>query len=347
MVLAAVMLTGCGDDNPHFTLRCRIEGLGSQGVDMIYTDHRGVLRKVTSHPDSKGIVEFTGSSATPTLAELFTTGSGEPLLALPVKDGEKVEARMVMGQPLTLEVKGWKPAPAYAELAAAIDSLADPEERNRAVAKQVKEHPGDFLSALMLITRFHVPGHELEADSLLNLLLPEARPQGMMKNWAVPLGTQTSTGARGEMKNVSMVYGTDSVRRANLAPGLQSYGLLLVTSQTKKRDIVLALRSLRDSFPRSRLEILEASVNPDSATWRSSIARDTANWQQGWTPGGVSSAALRRLQIPRVPYYIVSDSTGRVMYRGDDFTAADSTIRICLGDTLQRPPSSQPEADPE
>lgn len=329
-LMAAMALTGCGDDNPHFTLRCRIEGLGSQGVDMIYTDQRGVLRKVTSHPDSKGIVEFTGESAAPTLAELFTTGRGEPLLALPVKNGEKVEARMAMGQPLTLEVKGWKPAPAYVRMAAAVDSLADAKERNRAVANLVKEHPGDFLSAMMLITRFQVAGHELEADSLLNLLLPEARPQGMMKNWAVPLGTQTSTGARGEMKNVSLVYSTDSTRRANLSPGLQSYGLLLVTSNSKKRDEVVELRSLRDSFPRTRLEILEASVNPDSAAWRSSIARDTANWQQGWAPGGVSSATLRRLQIPRVPYYIVSDSAGTVLYRGDNFGEATTTVRRCL-----------------
>ncbi|MDE6557092.1 MAG: hypothetical protein K2K55_09050 [Duncaniella sp.] len=329
-IFLTLLLTSCSDDDPHFTVRLRVDGLGNQGVDMVYTDRRGALRRVTAHPDSKEIIEFTGSAPSPTLAEFFTAGSARPLLALPVEDGRKIEARMKFGLDSTLVVKGWKPAAEFVRLLASTDSVADPIERNSRIAAIVGDHPKDFLSAFLLMTRFHVPGHELEADSLLQLIDQEILPQGMVKNWARMLGGQIATGAREEMRGVSLPISADTLRRASLTPGLQSYQLLAVTAKAKNRDDILTLRSLRDSFPNNRLDLLEVGAQTDSATWRADIARDTAGWQQGWAPGGVSSAPLRRLEIPRLPFYIVADSSTKIIYRGESLDEAAAVIRSRL-----------------
>ena len=329
--LAGMLLSGCSDKKENFTVRCRLAGLGSQGVEMVYTDARGVLKRVTGHPDAKEIVEFTGVSAEPTLAELYLSGRGEEVAAFPVKNGEKIEARMTLGQPATLELKGWKTAQRYVAMAAEADSASAGAARNRVVARLVEEHPGELAAAFLLMTRFDAAGHELEADSLVRLLTPEARPQGMFRQWAMLLGAQLTTGARAEMRGITMPVSADSMKRAQLTPGLQSYGLLVVTDRPKDARVRGELRSLRDSFPKSRLVILEAGVQADSAVWRTDIKRDTATWLQGWAPGGVSSAALRRLQVPRVPYCLVTDSTGAILYRGESVEEGAEMVREKLG----------------
>ena len=45
--LAGMLLSGCSDKKENFTVRCRLAGLGSQGVEMVYTDARGVRGFIT------------------------------------------------------------------------------------------------------------------------------------------------------------------------------------------------------------------------------------------------------------------------------------------------------------
>lgn len=50
-------------------------------------------------------------------------------------------------------------------------------------------------------------------------------------------------------------------------------------------------------------------------------------WIQAWAPGGVASSRLRRLAVPRVPYYIIADSTATVRYRGSSLKEAETFLR--------------------
>lgn len=52
----------------------------------------------------------------------------------------------------------------------------------------------------------------------------------------------------------------------------------------------------------------------------------SAIWLQTWAPGSVASTNIGKLSIPRLPYFIVADSTGAQIYRGPSISTAENTI---------------------
>ena len=110
-------------------------------------------------------------------------------------------------------------------------------------------------------------------------------------------------------------------------PSQQSYSLLAFTDSRKPDSIISRLRNLRKSLGKRRLKIIEISLTGDSAMWRASVKGDSMNWFQAWAPGSTAAREIRRLAVPRAPFYIVADSTGTQLYRGTSAYSAYTLIR--------------------
>ncbi|MBD5332436.1 MAG: hypothetical protein HDR97_01615 [Bacteroides sp.] len=365
LVLSATGLwtVSCGGDE-GFTVTCEIDGLGDHGVEMVYATDRGLSH--TSHHPKDGKVELHGNSSVPTPVDIFTI-DGSLIATLVMKNGEKARVTMELGVPRSLKVEGQSASRDYTAFVVEHDSLlrhGSPATVNRLIASFVKDNPSSIASTMLMVNKFITDGYELSADSLLSSIEPEARPRLLTGSWASGLGEQVSPGARRDMRMFTMNYARDTFAR--YTPGLQGFALLAFTEGVKPDSLTAELKALRRDLPRRRFMMMEISVDPDSATWRRNIAPDSAvaatapltlpadsvspdstdsaktkapalktdsgkgkapEWIQAWSPGGVASTRMRRLAVPRTPYYIIADSTGTVRYRGSSLEQAGAFLR--------------------
>lgn len=323
ILLAALALSACTPDD-EFVIDLNIDGLGTSAVEMTYFN-RSVHR--TAAHAVKGKVRLRGSSDDYTLVEI--TADAERLLYCVAKNGQTVKATMHLDDRSTLRIKGNEPSQLLGAFEAGhptlTDSLAaDPYAANAAVAAFVYSHPESVASTALLMTRFNARDRELQADSLINILTPQARPASMVKNFAPVTGEQVSASVRGSVKPMTLWCGRDTV--AKFIPSYQTAGMIVFTDTRKPDSITSALRTLRADYTNRQLALVEVSLGPDSATWRRDIEPDSATWLQAWTPGGASGPAIRSLAVPATPYYIVTDSTSEQLYRGRSLSQALRTL---------------------
>lgn len=327
IVLLAV--TACGGEE-GFVIKCEIEGLDTRGLEMVYMTRGGVSR-ASFHPVD-GKVELKGTSSQPTLVEVFAL-DGSRLWSCVASDGDRLKVKMKLGDPSSLKVTGQDASRDYAAFVAQHDSIlahGSDSEVNRLISEAVRSNPASMASTLLMVTQFRAAGHELLADSLLNEIAPEARPALLASAYASTVGEQVTTSARGDVKSFTLRTGLDSLGHDTIVryvPSMQSYSLLMFSDAARPDSITARLRSLRRALSQRRLKIIEISVAPDSAMWHAYSKGDSINWYQAWAPGSTSGREIRRLAIPRTPFYIVADSSGAQLYRGTSAYEADRLIR--------------------
>ena len=333
-VLAGAMAVSCGNDE-EFVINCEIKGLGEKGVEMIYFN-RG-LRKAAFHPvDDK--VSLHGSAPDLTVVEVYTLDN-KLLFSCVAQNGDELEVKMNLDEPASLKVKGNEVSEQYAAFVAENAELLGSRDYagiNSLISKTVSAHPDRISSAVILTRYLMARGNELLADSLINLLTPEARPAALIKGFAAMVGEQVSSSARGDVRPITLRQGRDSVSgrdtTVRFVPSFHSYSLMAFTYEHKSDTITNRLKELKRDYPNNRrFDALEISLQPDSASWRTAILGDSAKWLQAWAPGGSASPQIRSLAIPATPFFIVTDSTGRQLYRGGSITAANDTLRKRLG----------------
>lgn len=312
-------MTACGNSS-RFVVEGEMLNFGDRMVEMTYWDGNSWQR--TTSPTNGGRFALEGSAEEPTMVELRLVG-GDRLVDLVAENGDKIKLKMDYKNPASIEISGNDASRDYgkwlAENAALISSR-NPEAINRAVARFVGEHRESMASTLLLLSRFYVPGHEVEADSLLQLIDEDARRASLIDIVASMIERQAAAEARGNVKPMNLYTSRDSTFR--YYPDDQSYTLLVFSDRLKLDTLTRPLRQLRSRLNGRRLAIVEISLSPDSMEWRRNIAGDTATWVQTWAPGAAASLPVRDLAIPRVPFFIVADSTGSQLYRGTSVTAA-------------------------
>ena len=66
-------------------------------------------------------------------------------------------------------------------------------------------------------------------------------------------------------------------------------------------------------------------MSPDSAGWKKTLDGDSTEWKHYWAPGGTLNRNLANIGINTIPYYIVTTSIGKQLYRGNSIDEAIAT----------------------
>lgn len=335
IISSLILLTtvyACGGEE-GFIIKCEIEGLGTHGLEMVYATRDG-LSKASFHPVD-GKVELKGQSVQPTLVEVFTI-DGELLFSCVAQNGDEMKLKMKLGQPGSLVMTGQDASRDFTAFVAQHDSLlraGSDAQVNQLIADWVRANPANMASTLLMVTKYRTDGYELEADSLMSDIAPQARPALLSASYASTVGTQVTPSVTADLKVMTLRIGLDSMGHDTLirfVPSRQSYTLLAFTDERKPDTLTKRMRDLRKDHPKRRLNIIELSLSPDSTLWRSQIMNDSMNWWQAWLPGSAAAREIRQLAVPHTPYYIVADSNGKQLYRGKSLLQADTMIRSRL-----------------
>ncbi len=328
-IAAAFIAAACADKD-SFTVEGQIEGGGAQTVELLYfTD--GAAKRLTAAA-SDGKFSLTGTAPRPALAYLSVAGNA-PLATLVVENGDNISCT-VNPDSTVWKASGNQATELLARFTAENASLlrsGDDAAVNSAVAAYVKANPKRVASAALIVTCFRTRGHELQLDSIMSLLAPEARQPAVLQNFMSTVTTQISLDARQRLTPMSFYESRDTTYR--YVAQRQTLSLFAFTDddRTARDSIIPRLQALADSFPARRCRIIEVSLALDSAEWRRTLATTPeAEWQRVWAPGSVSAPLLRKLAVSRVPFFIVADSLGDQLYRGSSVSHADNLIRSRL-----------------
>ncbi len=313
MVIAAVALsslTGCSKA-PRFTVKGHIEGVSGGDVVIQWHDGHGMQRHDVTVAD--GSFSFTGVADDYVLLWIVSE-RGEPLANLIARNGDKLKAEINPDDPGASKTGGNRPTEELSDWLAATADIRgnhDAGAVNDAIETFIADHPTSPAATALLTNFFYAADSEVRADSLLRLLQPQARSRALLGSFPSLLASRLTLDASGALRTGSLP-GPDG-KRIRLYPREATLTLVAFSSPSGQRradSAVIILRELTSRYPRRRLLPLEVSGAPDSITWASNIASDSAAWLSTWVPGATADRQWRQLAVPSLPYFIVADSTG-------------------------------------
>lgn len=323
---ACVAAAACGSSD-DFRVLGSVDNLGTQNLRVAYRTDKGVEAFTTTAID--GQFSFTGKSPRETLVEIFTTDRA-PLGYVVIKNGQTVKARFNRDNRYDVTLKGngvSSDLAAFMRDHADVLSAGSDAEVNALVARYVGDHADDMVSTVLLLTQFRAGGHEAEADSLLALIDPGARPGYLCDAVRSALDERLRYDMSTPVVPFDLFTSADTLMAFNSADAAVS--LLVFTSREADRDneLVGAMREIYNRYKNDEgVRLVDISLAIDTAAWHASVAGDSAVWLQAWVPGGVAASGVSLLRIPRTPYCVVADSTGTQAYRG--YSVAEASVAV-------------------
>lgn len=333
LAVLAIALASCGSDE-EFTVHGQLKNPGTDGVILTYYGSRG-LTNASVKLQQDGRFLLGGVAPKPSLATL-TTADGTLLATLIVKNGDELSVEGDADQPLFITVNGNDDSHQIAQWTknhAKEIARGDAEAINSEIKNLIIRHPDKRWAAALLATRFVGMGHEALADSLIGLMRPEARTPEILQGFNAVVTAFNPGTAEQKVQAFSLYSRCDSI--VTFRPASQRVSLLcFLDADTKARDSIAAqLKNISGQYGSGRrVSLLEISVAADSASWRQSLGTGNPRWEQMWAQGGTASPAIRKLYIPRLPYFVVADSTGTQIYRGSSIKQARSALENNLLD---------------
>ncbi len=324
-----LLLNACGD-NDKFQVKGTIPGIGTQNLRIVYCSMGAIRSEIVTVVDDK--FSFEGSSITPTIVEVFT--SDRILLGrLIAENGDHLECVLDKSSPYKLSVKGNKDSQRWATFLGEnepIFATKDPIKINQLISKYVTSHKEDLVSTALIITDFYTTGQEETADSLLSIINPAAHPQDLVKGYESLLAKVCGQQTLDKITTMTFYTASDTINTVN--PSRSSFSLFCFTlgDNPIREQVVKDLRNMREQYTTKRLALLDISLDSDTIIWKKTIKSDSATWVQCWAPGSIAAHQIQRLNISRIPFFIVADSTGKQLYRGLSFVDAEALINAQL-----------------
>ena len=315
LVLSAVM-SACGHSDTY-----RIKGT--------LTDEASINLRIISYYDgaahtaltaaTDGKFQFEGTVGGPSVVEIYDNDY-RILSRFIARNGDDIDLRIdrtnlykgsANGNDFNKQLYAF-----YNEYADTLVSQ-DTAFRNKLVADYVASHPGDPVAQIIFAAEFDssAEADAMTADSVYSLLAPES----YIFDFATPVSRLNSRiGDEASRQPVAaFTYKTKNNRTATFTPQRHRFNVIAVSDGVRGRDsVVEALRKIAKYQNKNRLEILDLNVDSDTLVWSQTIRADSATWTQGWAAGAISGQALHRLALPGIPYFILTDSTGRQLWRG-------------------------------
>ena len=321
LAVIAAVVTACGHDDT-FHVKGELDDGASINLRFVYYTNGGVASGITASNNGKFM--FEGRSASLALVEVYDNDY-RLMGRFVARNGEDIDLRLNRKNPYLTKASGNElTARLTAFLNANADNLmASTASRNNAVAEYVRAHPDDAVADILLATEFDAAGFAALADSLHELILPDAR----FNSVSGPVASQLAMGgAKAETALADgIVYRMSGNREAEFGKSRKGLAMLVLSDRRDGRDSVLsALRRMARHVAKDRFELIDLNMDPDTTIWRHTVAADSATWTQGWMPGGVMGRGVERLGVPTLTYFILADSAGTQLWRGSSATLAVS-----------------------
>ncbi|MDE7142699.1 MAG: hypothetical protein K2O33_07400, partial [Muribaculaceae bacterium] len=166
-----------------------------------------------------------------------------------------------------------------------------------------------------------------QAEELLELIKADARPENIVRSFSYSLAetefADSLLDARHSPLRAGLRLVSDRGRgHDSLSVRDSRRTLLIFTDEHSRRsDSVSSL--VKTAGSRAEVKIADISFDSDTVTWRRSIGDASEDaLLRFWAQGAAATPGLEPLRIGRLPFFVLCDSTARIIYRGSSASAA-------------------------
>ena len=316
-------MAACGSSD-SFTIGGTVVGNPNMNLYAKYYGNGKVVTPVVRV--AEGRFQISASSRMPALVELCDN-EGRPLGYLLAQNGDNLSVEINRSNPFLMQVSGTDAMDDWCRLANAnAETLVAEEDSvvNALIEKEVRANPASLASAMLVATAFRKGANPALADSVVSLLDPSVRISALFDASSTLQSLFAGKPYTEAVDSLPYRVASDA-RTRHFSPKGYKRSILAFCTQYPgvadyRRDSLNPL--LREISADKKLQIIDFYLAPDTVTWKSAIRRDTVNYTQAWAPGGIFAKGIDRLAIPAEPFYIVTDSAGRQLYRGSSLENA-------------------------
>lgn len=309
-ILVVGLLAGCtGSD---FTIEAQLDGLTEQTAIIAYVGDQGaVTERVTVQQGN--VLKYSGHSTEYTLVSIWDLQS-QLIAQLVVHDGDQMTVKSDGLQLPTLEVSGNKITEQWMKFRQKHQQAYDSNDTasiNRLIEQQIKSHPDQLLSTVLLVADYSRLDGSKQMTQLLQAIQAEVRPPRLVNT--LEYLSQMHKKAPNIIHSLTLYrYGKGF---DNLSTGgKQTVMLFWSRSDDARGECIKTMRELANGQPQT-FALADILVDTDTTQWSRTLKGDSTTWSHWWAPGGIMDPALEGIVIDRTPLFIVTDSLGQVIQK--------------------------------
>jgi len=318
-----LVLSACHSDK--FRIEARIDGIGTQNVQIIYATSEGVVSDWVTASDDR--ISYEGFASELTVVNVLSDG-GDLIARLALKNGDDVKFRGAFNDPFNVQFKGsditeqWQKFTQdhFEEISTSNQPMLD-----IAIEKFVRENPDNVVSTLLLLYDYGSLRNTKAIDEMLDKIDDKAKPLSLLQTYQTLRNEQNQT--QSNHFYLIDLYNSNG-KWSTLRKLSNGYNILWLWSRSDENRyaIVDSLKQLSKTYGK-RLKIVDICIDGDTVTWHNVLRNDSTNWEHYWAPGGPESKYMTSIVTYTSPTYMLIDSFGAYNYRGASIAEMGKIIK--------------------
>lgn len=328
--LLAAMLGSCA--KKEFYLEFALPPDVDANYRIGYLDSKGAAFLEFVAPVAAGKFKMKCPAHAPALVTVTPTSGGSPLLFY-ARPGDRIQLSGEGANPFLWKVSGNETDVRWTEWRlknAARLEHAGSGEINKLVSAYVKANPADELSLILLLSTYDRSADEAGFRALWSRIDRKLFTPGLLASVNRADLFETVTAKMPPVpKDFPARYGDDSLVTVRLADARATlFWFRSDDSQGERTSVDSLRRFFRKVEDRKRLRLATVSFDADSTAMRRLANYDSVPSQlRLWEPQAESGSLAEKLGVYRIPYFLLVDSVGNTLYRGDSPSEALAALR--------------------
>ncbi len=315
-----VVLAGCSNDN--FTIEGVITDIGEHPIKASYVNEAGVQK--VEVPTESGRFLIEGTSTNYTMVQLFNFRN-ELITKVIMKNGDDLKLKGTLNHKYLIEMKGSEVNEDWNNFRRENHNFYSDENIesvNTKIEEYVAENGNKIASLALILFDYNNLDNSTKAHELLNSLDEKAIPASLIKAYSDIKALTKAT------KDDSRIY--HSLPFYNQNDSLTSFMplrgkmclLYFADKDDDRKPIIATLDTLFYNYKntpkgKTQLQIADIMLDNDTMSWKRTLRGEDTDWQHFWAVGGIMNPTVNEMLVTRTPYFIMLDSVGHTIYRGE------------------------------
>ena len=324
--ITAILNQACGSDT-EFRINGIIDNFGTGNLRLVYYSRDAVQSVTATAIDGKFMA--LARTGKPTVIRVYTS-AGKLLGRIIIDNGQTVDIRLNATDPTDMTAEGNNDSKRLAEFlknnAVAIKNH-DTKTLNLAIGQIVQKNPKWVLSSLLMSDFYQYADNPHEALKLIASLDPDiARNTGVMpvRDMLLPMSHPMDS-----LHIDTLRIFTSDNKLSTIRTNRYGNTLLMFTDKDiRKSDSIKSALSIL--YRKNKLGIVDISADMDTAVWHNSIRelpeKVPENLTRAWSISPYTLPELTDIPVPSLPWFILTDSTGTLIYRGKSISRVRSIL---------------------
>lgn len=326
-LLFLVTFLSCSND--RFKIEGALSDAGKKTLRGVYVNEAGVQTQYATVEGNR--FTFEGVSSMLTIFYIYTA-QNKLLTKVVMKNGDGLKMRGTIKHNYLIEMKGSDENEDWNNFRRE-NHLLYQEEKTKELDKKIEEYikiNGDKMaSLLLLLSDYSSLDSSKHVHDLLNKIDEKVRSASILKAYTEMNASLTLTKEDRKKYHSFMLYNeNDSLESFIPLRSNMTVLCFWVNDDESRTSIIKELDTLYTDYKKkNKLQIADIMLDSDTTRWKRTLRREKTDWKHYWAVGGIMNKSIKELMIKNTPEFIILDSIGQQLYRGDSISVVSRMVR--------------------